>query len=264
MQGYLTGLTCNNLRSEILENPNYIKDLKSVCKSIKEIIDDNNGKKDVLDNIQDVLFYTCKIQDDATGFCQHILVESLLTEGVLKSKTNVIIGSQTNFGEELCTGAMKKPHTMIQVANTLLPPLILDQYDNPLIHDTQLLKQVLSRSKELENPDLFPPNIFYVQAEINEDCISFVLNKVFEVNSAEGVVQKSVFSVKEKTIVGENIFDSVCENILNHLQMIDDNGFESFIQKCAQRQNAITLCRENYSLICTNLKLAIKESVNIN
>ncbi|GAN05981.1 hypothetical protein MAM1_0107c05457 [Mucor ambiguus] len=115
-------------------------------------------------------------------------------------------------GYNISLGVMQKPLKMIQIANALLPPIVWDEGASRQV-------ELIDHSNQKE--DLLPPNSFYVQAYVNDGYIRFILNKVIAVSLLNGAIQKSTFTIQEASVKLESTFDSVCDNMWNHLMSLE-------------------------------------------
>ncbi|KAG1082777.1 hypothetical protein G6F42_022452 [Rhizopus arrhizus] len=200
-KGVLKGLTCGTFMDEILTDANIREFTDQVVCEVKELFNKYSTLKSSPDGIQDVILYSSTLSN---MFYRELFRVALLDASLIGDKSNFFY----NLSEQhICFGAMRKPYKMIQVANALSPPTIWNVENN---EQADLMNYNCGK-------DLLPPNSFYVQAYINDHQVSFLLNKVVAVSSFKGHVQKSTFTVQEKFVKLESIFDSVCDNMWNHL-----------------------------------------------
>lgn len=220
------------------------------------------------DFIKGVIIYNIDERDTVGIFYQKILKEVF-------DRANHIINDADNYkadvytfkGDKVCEGAMRKPYTMVQIANALLPPNILDETSSgKSSFDFESVTELMLADKKAkgQNIDLLPSNSFYVQAQIYDDCINFILNKVIAVSLCDGAVQKSTFTIQQRKHNIENIFDSICDDVWAHLQMICyDLDDTSMFQSCCVHPFRNQLNRKDYQHFSTNFKTKLASWVTI-
>ncbi|KAL7320818.1 hypothetical protein PS15m_000668 [Mucor circinelloides] len=203
-KGVLKGLTCGTFIDEIMADANIREFIDQVVCEIKELFSKYSTQKSSPDGIQDVILYSSTL---GNMFYRELFRVALLDASLIDDKSEFFYNLSENH---ICFGAMRKPYKMIQVANALSPPTIWDEESNEQV---DLMNYNCGK-------DLLPPNSFYVQAYINDHQVSFLLNKVVAVSSLKGHVQKSTFTIQQKSVKLESIFDSVCDNMWNHIMSL--------------------------------------------
>ncbi|KAL9548505.1 hypothetical protein MBANPS3_005644 [Mucor bainieri] len=197
----LKGLTCGAFMNELLTDANvkgFIDQL--VCK-VKELYSKYSSVPNSPEGIQGVILH-CDYWPNV--FYSEIIQDALLDAKLVDAKNGFIGTNELN----ICEGSMQKALKMVQIANALLSPTIRNNAGS---------KQLELEDYCITEGDLLPPNSFYVQAYINDDHIRFILNKVVAVSTVGGTVQKSVFTIHEMSVKLEDLLDSVCDNMWNHL-----------------------------------------------
>lgn len=214
---------------------------KLVCKA-KGLFSKYSTTRNSPDGIQDVILH-CNFQTNI--FYMEIFQMALLNADFIDAQTDFICLTQ---GRDICSGALKKPYKMFQIANALLPPTIWNEESK---------KQIELMEYDSNEGDLLPPNSFYVQAYISDDHIRFILNKVVTVSSTNDYIQKSTFTLQEVSVKLEGIFDSVCDNMWNHSIMPEYQRDPNLLNHC-DTHSAGEYSAENYHVF----KCLIKEMVN--
>ncbi|KAF1800253.1 CigB protein [Mucor lusitanicus] len=220
----LGDLTCGTFLGELLTDADY------------------STTRNSPDGIQDVILH-CNFQTNI--FYMEIFQMALLNADFIDAQTDFICLTQ---GRDICSGALKKPYKMFQIANALLPPTIWNEESK---------KQIELMEYDSNEGDLLPPNSFYVQAYISDDHIRFILNKVVTVSSTNDYIQKSTFTLQEVSVKLEGIFDSVCDNMWNHSIMPEYQRDPNLLNHC-DTHSAGEYSAENYHVF----KCLIKEMVN--
>ncbi|KAL9551870.1 hypothetical protein MBANPS3_004052 [Mucor bainieri] len=199
--------TCGQLLAAIYEDIDVKQYLKQVGDFFKGAIDEYGAVRDSPDGIQHILLYNPYYDNDrfewnSANFIQQRLVEEdILPPG----KEFVTLGIR-----DINQFAMQQSHKMIQIANAVLPPIIAD--------DEGQNDPKLPTCKPTDN--LIAPNSFYVQANVTETQISFILNKVIEVSPSNTGID--LFTVQERAIEMENIADTASYLLWNHYQAMND------------------------------------------
>lgn len=249
-----------DLLAAICNDPNIQLSLADIYNAINEVLFKFSPIKNAPDGIQNIIIHDSaafRKNDSEHPFYKYIINDFLVNTNVDEIRNyhehKVMAGHYITFG------AMQKPYTMIQIANSFLPPTILN--DKYPVNDSskQIRNTTLNDRKEI---DLLPPNSFYVHAHVKDFSVYYTLNKIIEVSSSIGTSEKSTFTVKEKTICMENTIDSVCDHLLNHLQMLNFDGDENtLLQRCYQHQLEDGLSMNNYNRFLNNMKQLVKALV---
>ncbi|KAL9559097.1 hypothetical protein MBANPS3_000578 [Mucor bainieri] len=232
--------TCRQLLAAIYEDVNVKHYLKEVGEFFKGAIDKYNAVRDSPDGIQHILLYNRFHEKwNYADFIQQRLVEKdILPPG--KEFMPFGMRGDTQF-------AMQQSHKMIQVANAILPPVIVD--------DKGQNESKLPTSKPTDN--LIAPNSFYVQANVTETQISFILNKVIEVSSSNTSID--LFTVQERAIEMENIADTASYLLWNHYQAMNDIEGQQYglFERC-QDHDTMVLLSSHYKEFSKNAGGLIK------
>lgn len=240
---------------EIDNDPEVQLLLMDICTAVFEVLSKYNPIKNAPDGIHEVLF--SNIGDFRNYYGNQAYYKHLISDFLVKANVDEILNyDKAHFydGEMISEGAMQKPYTMIQVANSLLPPVILSK--------KKLSKEAQCEKISNNEVDLFPPNSFYAHAHVKDSSIVFILNKVIEEYSSTGISKKSTFTVKEKEVHIMSIVDSVCDHLLDHVQMLDFDGEEyTLLQKCHQHSLKDGLSLECYGYFRNKLAQSVKTRV---
>ncbi|GAN01400.1 hypothetical protein MAM1_0007c00833 [Mucor ambiguus] len=201
----LRGLTCGAFMHELLTDANTKGVIDQLLCEVKGLYSKYSKFQSSPDGIQDVILHC----NPRTSRICTIMFRSALLDANFIDPENEFICIRRH---EICYGAMQKPLKMIQIANALLPPIVWNE-------GTSRQVELMDYSNQKE--DLLPPNSFYVQAYVNDGSIHFILNKVVVVSLVNGAMQKSTFTVQEASVKLESTFDSVCDNMWNHLMSLE-------------------------------------------
>lgn len=259
LEKLVEGLTCGNFITEVLNDPSLQSLQKTVCSKVKSILDKFNNNAP--DGIQDlVVYHSSSIFRYDPLFCKKIIQDgfvgtNLKTDNYFIGDTQLLIDDPLHnmSADNLCQGAMHKPYTMIRIVNFLLPPVILNQEHNAI---------KLDENQELIS-DILPVNTFYICAHIKENYINFILNKVVQVCSANGIAQKSIFTVHQKKIYIDSIVDSILDNMWAFFTSLD---FEELVEhnmflKCCEHQFQEEVTLVNYHCFNLNFKKCVEKWV---
>ncbi|KAI8645265.1 hypothetical protein BD408DRAFT_83617 [Parasitella parasitica] len=224
--------TWSDIITKILKNAD-IQEFSLLADACRNIHVDYNLTKDSPEGIQSVIM----LGWSSSVFQKYIFQHFDNTVSCSIPTTNPNLYIRDELESCLCVGAMQKPYKMIQIANALLPPSIWN--GNSVVNIDLPVKD-----KEL---DLIPPNSFYLQAYIHEDCIDFILNKAVAVSLVGEVAQKSSFTVQEKAVSIDSLGDSVCNKLWDYLETMD-------FKECKEKYCSGRLSMENYQCFRANLR----------
>ncbi|KAK4521037.1 uncharacterized protein ATC70_004026 [Mucor velutinosus] len=203
----LKSWTCGQLIAAVFEDADVKHYFKQVSSFFKEALDEFGAIKNSPDGIQHILFYSryCNSDGDvSTGqdysdyIKQALIDESIIQPG--KDFDGINLYSNAQF-------AMQQPYKMIQIANAVLPPVIVN--DNKQQNDS-----LIQTCKHADN--LIAPNSFYVQANVTEAQISFILNKVVELPSSETGI--GLFTIQERSVKMQDIAETALHILWDHCQ----------------------------------------------
>ena len=255
-------MTCGYLMNEICTDPEVRMLLTEICNAVVQVLSTFNPLKNAPDGIHDVILFDSaafKENEGEHSFYKYIINDSFIDINVVEIRN--YYEHHAWSGRDISMGAMQKSFTMVQIANSFLPPVILNNKNYSDNSSKLIKKEKVERRKEI---DFLPPNTFYVYAHVKNSSIDFILNKVIEVTLSNGKNQKSRFTVKEKGIPMESIVDSVCDHLLSHLQILGfDGDNNALFQRCCQHQLKDGLSIENYSSFWNHLKQLINTWVRI-
>lgn len=259
LQNLVEGLTCGNFITEVLNDPTLQSLQKTVCSKVNSVLAKfNNNAPDGIHDL--VTYHSNSIFHYDPLFCKKIIQDCFVGTGV---KTNNYFIGDTQFliddplhnmsADNLCQGAMQKPYTMIHIVNSLLPPVILNQEHNAM---------KLDKNEEAIS-DILPANTFYICAHMKEDYINFILNKVVQVRSANGIDQKSTFTVHQTKIYIDSIVDSIIDNMWSFFKSFD---FEELVEhgmflKCCEHRFQEEVALINYHCFNLNFRKCAEEWV---
>lgn len=214
----LKSWTSSRLRAAVFNDVNVKSYFEQVNNLVEGALDKcNNAVKNSLDGIQHVLFYGNR-SDYLTCF---------IADG------RIIQGSKNIYSyndQHLDRYAMQQPYKMIQIANAILPPVIAgkEEQTNPAF-----------RPRTHAN-SLIAPNSFYVQANVTDTQIYFILNKVIEVPPPETGIALS--TVQERSIETEDIAEAASLLLWNYYQsMIDVEEQQHLFFECCQDHDSTAI-----------------------
>ncbi|KAL9557248.1 hypothetical protein MBANPS3_001479 [Mucor bainieri] len=237
--------TCRQLLAAIYEDIDVKHYLKQVGDFFRGAIDEYGAVRDSPDGIQHILLYDRyhKNVHFHWNSADFIYQRSVIEEGIIppgKEFMRFGVQDDTQF-------AMQQSHKMIQIANAVLPPVIVD--------DEGQNDPKLPTCKPTDN--LIAPNSFYVQANVTETQISFILNKVIEVSPSNTGID--LFTVQERAIEMENIADTASYLLWNHYQAMNDieEQQHGLFERC-QDHDTMVLLSSHYKEFSKNASGLIK------
>ncbi|KAL9560215.1 hypothetical protein MBANPS3_000067 [Mucor bainieri] len=233
--------TCGQLITAIYEDVNVKQYFKQVCDFFKEALAEYGAVKDSPNGIQHILLCSFNISRIADpGFCIHY---ALAEEDIIEPGNNVPSFHPEDYAEL----AMQQSYKMIQVANAILPPVIVGNEEQ---NDS-----TLPSCKPADS--LIAPNSFYVQASVTETQISFILNKVIEVPSSETGID--LFTVQERSVEVEHIEETALHILWNHYQaMIDmEKQQHALLERCQGHKYMVLSSIQYYDEFKKNAKRLI-------
>lgn len=240
---------CRAFMDEILHDAGIKQFIQKIVDSFKMILGKYSQVKNSPEGIQNIILYSCL--DGSKRCYEYIIRNALLESNAIDDKNNFFNGF---LDFELSEAAMKKPYKMIQIANTLSPPIVLNEND---LTGPNLIKH------SWHQKDLLQPNSFYVQAYVYPDHISFILNKAVVVSSKNNAVKKSTFTIQEETINIGSILDLACDFMWNHFQSLyfTDTKHRPFLN-CCDKHDARELSVRNYFNFTANLNILMSKWVS--
>lgn len=256
LQG-LTHWTCNQLLAAIFEDV-HVKDyFKQVSDFFKGALYEYGAIKNSPDGIQHTLFYSDwkSSYDDASTAGQDYtdyIVQALMEENIIQSGNDfsgINLISNAQF-------AMQHSYKMIQIANAILPPVIVGDEEAQNSSSFPVHKYTDS---------LITPNSFYVQANITDTQISFILNKVIQVPSSSktGV---ELFTIQERSVNVGHITDSALDVLWNHYEFAAnlEEQQHTLFKRCQHHGTIMVLLSSHYNEFKKNAKNLINSWVRPN
>lgn len=252
IQKVLQYWTFGSFKIEILSDPDIQHFIQKISDSFKTLLCKYGPVKNSPEGIQGIFLYTSFVQ--ANELCRDIVKDTLLNSNIIGAKYDEF-GYGFDEGS-LCQAAMQKPYKMVQIANILSPPILWGE--NSLLYPNLI-------EYDWHEEGLLQSNSFYVQSRVYENHISFILNKVIAVPSTKYPSQKSIFTVQERTIDIENIIDTACDIIWDHLQALDFENYENWpLQNRCGEHYKEEVSVENYAYFSKNLKVLLSKWVRKN
>ncbi|KAL9548439.1 hypothetical protein PS6_006601 [Mucor atramentarius] len=238
--GQLQGLktwSCGQFITKVFGDANVKHYSKQVCNFFRKALDEYDAVRNSPDGIQHILLYSHSKREDF----RHYIMQALIEENIIQPGNEFIEVSPNH--NELAPNAMQKAYKMVQVANAILPPIIL----NKETQDGSIFQ--MDRCSD----NLMAPNSFYVQASITEKQISFILNKVIQVSSSKNAVD--LFTVQERSIDMEDVAETASHMLWNYYQaIIDMKEHQDLLTKCCRQHDSIELSSSHYKEFSKNLK----------
>lgn len=232
--------SCGQFTTAIFENANVKRYSKQVCEFFREALVKNGAIRDSPDGIQHIFLYSHAHKSDG----RHYIKQALVDGNIIKPGNEFI--EINPYLDELAQYAMQRSYKMIQVANAMLPPVIV----NEKMQDDSVFQMDKSSSK------LIRPNTFYVQASITEKQINFILNKVITTSSSEDVVK--LFTIQERSVTIEDIAETASHMLWDHYQSLNDmREHQGLLTHACQEHNSIALSSNQYKQFCKNMKKQI-------
>lgn len=239
-KGQLQGLktwSCGQFITKVFGDANVKHYSKQVCNFFRKALDEYEAVRNSPDGIQHILLYSHSKRDDF----RYYIMQALIEENIIQPGNEFIDVSPNH--NELAPNAMQKAYKMVQVANAILPPVIL----NKETQDGSIFQM------DRRSDSLMAPNSFYVQASITEKRISFILNKVIQVSSSKNAVD--LFTVQERSIDIEDVAETASRMLWNYYQaIIDMKGHQDLLIKCCRQHDSIELSSSHYKEFSKNLK----------
>ncbi|KAL7330828.1 hypothetical protein PS15p_205720 [Mucor circinelloides] len=235
----LRSWSCGQLIATIFADENVKQYFKQVSDFLKSALGEYGSIKNSPDGIQHVLLYN---NSTAGPVFRHCIMQELINEDIIQPGNKFIKTSPYN--NAMC--AMQKSLKMIQIANAILPPVIVNE-------DTQddSVFQMDRRSDKLTST-----NSFYVQASITDTHISVILNKVVVPPSFKNAAK--IFTVQERSVEIEDITGTVSHLLWNHYQSMNDGkeNQHSLFKYC-QEHDGIVFSFKHYKQFKKDIKKLI-------
>ncbi|KAL9547136.1 hypothetical protein MBANPS3_006317 [Mucor bainieri] len=203
----LKNWTDNQFIAAIIEDADVKHHFNQISGFFKKALDEFGTLKSSPDGIQHIILYS-RYYDLETNSSRerdysHYILQALLEEDIIQPENSFFFMHEIHNAQI----AMQQPYKMIQIANAALPPIIVNDKGQSEFKKLQAHKPVKK---------LIAPNSFYVQANVTETQISFVLNKVIEVSLSTADI--GLFTIQERTIEMEDIANDASYLLWNHYQ----------------------------------------------
>ncbi|GAN08280.1 hypothetical protein MAM1_0197d07789 [Mucor ambiguus] len=119
------------------------------------------------------------------------------------------------------TGALQRSLKINQIANTLLPALILNEEKS----------NTATSSERLENDSIvLPLNSFYLEAHIGKQQVNFILNKVVKASTTK--THAELFTAEERAIDIDDIRTATSGILWRHYQLLESEGHLGELISC--------------------------------
>ncbi|KAG1121569.1 hypothetical protein G6F42_012303 [Rhizopus arrhizus] len=212
---------------------------KQIVDFIQSFLDEYDLISNSPDGIHDIILRDNYLPD----YYRYFIKESFLQAKLVRPETNFItIPDIGHLGEF----AIQKPLKMIQIAYAILPPVILNEekFDNMAFDTMQ------------DNSNFLPMNSYYVQVNIEEQQIKYILNKVIKTPSSKNAAQ--LFTVQEREISINGLASSASDEMWNHYQRLESEGHLGALIDWCHKHEAILLSTRHYECFSANMKKIIR------
>ncbi|CAO0801448.1 unnamed protein product [Mucor circinelloides] len=193
------------------------------------------------DGIQDIIL--CNTFSLKTHYF-YFIKESFLQAKLVRSENSFIL---TPDIVRLVECAIQKPLKMIQIANAILPPIILNEEK----FDIMAFDTV-----QEDNSSFLPMNSYYVQVNIEEQQIKYILNKVIKTPSSKNAAQ--LFTVQEREISINGLVSTASDEMWNHYQRVESEGHLGALIDWCHEHEAILLSTRHYECFSANMKKIVR------
>ncbi|KAL9558391.1 hypothetical protein MBANPS3_000934 [Mucor bainieri] len=228
---------------EDVETKNYFKQVSSF---FRRALDECGAVRDSPDGIQHIFLHS-RHQGYfySEGDIAYCIEQALVKENIIQPGAKFL-----NFDSEYDTDfAMQPSHKMVQIANAILPPVIVN------VNDQEQNDSRFQACKPADN--LIAPNSFYVQANVTETHISFILNKVIEDPSSKTGI--GLFTVQERSMEIEDIVETASYLLWNHYQAMNDIEEQQHgLFECCLDHDTMVLLSSHYKEFKKNARKLIK------
>lgn len=241
LQG-LSNLKCHQLMKEISLNANVQEYTGEIADFMRNFCEEYGTLSHSPDGIQDIVLYYG--EDLRLYYCFYIS-QALIQAKLVKPENRFIKNVQ--ISTLLQDAAVQKPIKMFEIANAILPPVLLDDenIDNGTCNKIQR-----------DGNSLLPLNSFYVQVTISEQQIDFILNKVVKEPSSKNTAQ--LFTIQQREIRSDSIMDVASDNMWNHYQLLESEGHLGLLSNCCQKHDTIELAARHYKCFNSDIKKLIE------
>jgi len=221
---------------------------RAVCdfleESVETVLTNYGTRRNAPDGIHRILVS----YDGGIGENEHFF---LIKNALLETQTIKPEDQSIGFGF-LHIGALQRSLKIRQIVNTILPPVIQDQEESGkvVLHDTQ------------ESGNTFlPVNSFYLQANIGERQIEFILNKVVKAPLSKTPVE--LFTAQEQIIEMDDILTATSNILWNHYQLLESEGCLNTFISCCQEHKDIELSLGHYERFTASMTSLINRWVRM-
>ncbi|KAK4521208.1 uncharacterized protein ATC70_013153 [Mucor velutinosus] len=205
---------------------------KAVCDFLQESLEESGSIKGAPDGVRRIILASGHLENQH-GFC---IEKALLQAKLIKPEDRF---TRTNVEN----GMLHRPLKMAQIANALLPPLIQNEKKSD--------GSIFSGRPEDGNKNPLPLNSFYLQANIGERLIHFILNKVVKIPSPGNPIE--LFTALEKTVKMNDILTAASEIMWGHYQQLESDGHLEALITCCSEHEDINLSLGHYKCFTANL-----------
>ncbi|KAL9559243.1 hypothetical protein MBANPS3_000510 [Mucor bainieri] len=216
---------------------------KLICDFLQESLNTTGMVKDAPDGIRRIILCLLIDENDIHRFC--------IEKALLKAK---LINPEEKF--TLVTreeGVLHRPSKIAQVANAFLPPLVLDEDKSDEV--------VTLTNAQQESSIFLPLNSFYLQANISQRQINFILNKVVKESTTK--TPAKLFTTEERTVEIDDIQITTSDNLWSQYQLLDSKGFLYELVSSCQKHQDITLLLGHYQCFVENFFTQLRDNSSI-
>ncbi|KAF1797752.1 hypothetical protein FB192DRAFT_1395956 [Mucor lusitanicus] len=216
----------------IFKEANVKQYFEQVCNFYKKATNTHDVARDAPDGIQHILLYNSYLFRILGDFSNQDfgdwIIDALIEENIIQPGNEFL--DALPFSAE---GAFQQPYKIMQIASAILPPVVVNDEDQN--------KPTVPAHEHKDS--LITPNSFYVQANVAETQIDFILNK--EVSSSANAAE--LFTVQERSIAVEDVVTSITHLLWNHYQsMLDLQEQQHCLFKRCQDHETMPLLSSNY------------------
>ncbi|KAL9559107.1 hypothetical protein MBANPS3_000588 [Mucor bainieri] len=215
-------LPIGHLLKELTHDPSIQQHTQAVCDFLQASLSEYGSVSNAPDGVRRVTL-------SYDGQCFDNGPHCLCIEDAL-SRAN-IIKPQVKFSQSFShpTGALQRSLKINQIISTLLPAYIVDKEETDEV-------DAVHHTHEEDTVSL-PLNSFYLQANINERQINFIVNKVVKASTTETPAE--LFTAEERTVDIDDIQTAASNNVWNQYQLLESEGcLSKFVICCQEHQGS--------------------------
>lgn len=244
LQNYRISGFCQKLH----HNTSFQQHAESVGIFLQECLDEYCTVSNAPDGVHNII----PLYDDrkfGTGPHVYCIEEALLQAKLVKLEDII---DPIRYGGYIKYGALQRPFKISQIVNAMLPPLIQDEEgsDNVAFNDCKK-----------DDSILLPLNSLYLQANIKERQIEFILNKVVKEASSETHVE--LFTIHERIIEIDDLRITIPYILWCHYQLLEAHGHLDSLITCCQDHEGNALSLAHYMCFTTNMTNTILSWVRL-